>query len=150
MSDFCLLPYFMCVNSKSSGETARKRRLRASHLCDKYHNLMSSFDVNTMTRERTCILWVWYPHSVVRQMTLLWIVRKSWRTLIWQPKGSIGFLQLGLIHTRGYRQLATSCDPCWGTSCNWLLILLTGSWKFMKHMTMCPTSFSLHQLVLNK
>ena len=41
-----LLPYFMCVNSESSGETARMRRLAwafAGHLCDKYNNLMSYF-----------------------------------------------------------------------------------------------------------
>ena len=39
-----LLPYFMCANSKGSGETARMRRLAwafAGRLCDKYHNLMS-------------------------------------------------------------------------------------------------------------
>ena len=39
-----LLPYFMCANSKSSGETAQMRRLAwafAGRLCDKYHNLMS-------------------------------------------------------------------------------------------------------------
>ena len=39
-----LLPYFMCANSKGSGETVRMRRLAwavAGHLCDKYHNLMS-------------------------------------------------------------------------------------------------------------
>ena len=37
-----LLPYFMCANSKGSGETARIRRLAwafAGRLCDKYHNL---------------------------------------------------------------------------------------------------------------
>ena len=32
-----LLPYFMCANSKGSGETARM----PMSLCDKYHNLMS-------------------------------------------------------------------------------------------------------------
>ena len=39
-----LLPYFMCANSKGSGETARMRRLTkacAGRLCDKYHSLMS-------------------------------------------------------------------------------------------------------------
>ena len=39
-----LLPYFMCANSKGSGETGWMRRLAcafAGHLCDKYHNLMS-------------------------------------------------------------------------------------------------------------
>ena len=38
-----LLPYFMCANSKGSGETARMHRLArvfAGRLCDKYHNLM--------------------------------------------------------------------------------------------------------------
>ena len=42
---FRLLPYFMCVNSGGSGETARIHRLAwafAGHLCDEYHNLMSS------------------------------------------------------------------------------------------------------------
>ena len=35
---FCLLPYFMCANSKGSAETARMRRLAwafAGRLCDK-------------------------------------------------------------------------------------------------------------------
>ena len=39
-----LLPYFMCANSKGSGETARLPSLSwafAGRLCDKYHNLMS-------------------------------------------------------------------------------------------------------------
>ena len=39
-----LLPYFMCANSKDSGETAQMCRLTwafAGRLCDKYHNLMS-------------------------------------------------------------------------------------------------------------
>ena len=39
-----LLPYFMCANSKGSGETARMCRLAwalAGRLCDKYHNLMN-------------------------------------------------------------------------------------------------------------
>ena len=39
-----LLSYFMCANSKGSGETAQTRRLAlafAGHLCDKYHNQMS-------------------------------------------------------------------------------------------------------------
>ena len=41
---FFIGPYFMCVNSKGSGETAQMRRLGwdfAGRLCDKYHNLMS-------------------------------------------------------------------------------------------------------------
>ena len=41
---FRLLPYFMCTNSKGSGETARMRRLAwafAGRLSDKYHNLTS-------------------------------------------------------------------------------------------------------------
>ena len=40
----CLLPYFMCANSESSGETERMGRFAwafAGLLCDKYHNLMS-------------------------------------------------------------------------------------------------------------
>ena len=40
---FRLLPYFMCVNSEGSGETAQMRRLAwafAGRLYDKYHNLM--------------------------------------------------------------------------------------------------------------
>ena len=39
-----LLPYFVCANSKGSGETARMRWLAsvfAGRLCDKYHNLKS-------------------------------------------------------------------------------------------------------------
>ena len=39
-----ILPYFMCANSKGSGETVWMRRLAwafAGRLCDKYHNLMS-------------------------------------------------------------------------------------------------------------
>ena len=39
-----LLPYFMCANSESSGETARMRRFAwafAGRLCDKYDNFMS-------------------------------------------------------------------------------------------------------------
>ena len=38
------IPYFMCANSKGSGETAQMRRLAwafAGRLCDKYHNLLS-------------------------------------------------------------------------------------------------------------
>ena len=38
-----LLSYFMCANSKGSGQTARMRRLAwafAGRLCDKYHNLI--------------------------------------------------------------------------------------------------------------
>ena len=41
-------PYFMCANSEASGETAQMPRLAwafAGRLCDKYHNLMSSFNV---------------------------------------------------------------------------------------------------------
>ena len=40
---FSLLPYFKCVNSEGSGETARMRRLAwafTGRLCDKYHNLI--------------------------------------------------------------------------------------------------------------
>ena len=40
----CLLPYFICANSESSGKTARIRRLTwafAGHICDRYHNPMS-------------------------------------------------------------------------------------------------------------
>ena len=39
-----LFPYFMCVNSEGSGETARMRRIAwdvAGRLCDKYYDLMS-------------------------------------------------------------------------------------------------------------
>ena len=39
-----LLTYFMCADSKGSGETARMRRLARAftgRLCDKHHNLMS-------------------------------------------------------------------------------------------------------------
>ena len=39
-----ILPYFMCANSKGSGETAWMPRLAwafAGRLCDKYHNLMN-------------------------------------------------------------------------------------------------------------
>ena len=41
---FCLLPYCMCANSESSGETVWIPRLAwafAGRLCDKYNNLMS-------------------------------------------------------------------------------------------------------------
>ena len=40
----CLCPYYMCANSKGSGETARMHRLAwafAGRLSDNYHNLMS-------------------------------------------------------------------------------------------------------------
>ena len=40
---FCLLPYFMCVNSEGAGKAAQMRRLAgafAGRLCDKYQNLM--------------------------------------------------------------------------------------------------------------
>ena len=47
-----LLPFFLCVNSEGSGETARMRRLAwtfAGRLCDKYHNLMSWLKCNPMS-----------------------------------------------------------------------------------------------------
>ena len=52
--DSCLLPYFMCVNSEGSGETAQMRIepwlvawAVAAHLCGTYHNLRSSIIVRT-------------------------------------------------------------------------------------------------------
>ena len=46
-----LLPYFMCANSKGSGEIAQMCRLAwafADRLCDKYHNLMSWLTIALM------------------------------------------------------------------------------------------------------
>ena len=59
------LPYFMCANSKGSGETARICRLTrafAGHLCYKYHNFMSWL--------------IWAPSSEFMSSSI-----PSWQTL---------------------------------------------------------------------
>ena len=60
-----LLPYFMCANSKGSGETAQMRRPAwafAGHLCDKYHGLAlinCKNPKNSETQNNCCI----YPKT---------------------------------------------------------------------------------------
>ena len=65
-----LLPYFMCANSKDSGETARMHRLAwtfAGRLCDKYYNLMSWLKWQTV---KALIMPVWSASTLLAHTCL--------------------------------------------------------------------------------
>ena len=87
-----LLPYFMCVNSEGSGETARMRRLAwafAGRQCDKYHNLMSWLNYCSIRDRRVpmyyfenIVIEAWsakhWSQANLSLINICWIIRRLW------------------------------------------------------------------------